>query len=72
MTELLAKAFDEAGRLPEMEQNTLARWLLSELESEKVWQEKLAASGDLLRKMAQEAIEEDRQGKTQELDPDRL
>jgi hypothetical protein len=72
MTELLAKAFTEAGRLPEAEQNTLASWLLSELESERAWQEKFAASSDLLREMAQEAIEEDRQGKTQELDPDRL
>jgi hypothetical protein len=72
MTELLAKAFSEADRLPEAEQNTLARWLLAELESEEVWQEKLAASSDLLRSMAEEAIEEDRQGKTQELDPDRL
>jgi hypothetical protein len=62
MTELLAKAFSEADRLPEAEQNTLARWLLTELKSEEVWQEKLAASGDLLRSMAQEAIEEDRQG----------
>jgi hypothetical protein len=72
MTELLAKAFSEADRLPESEQNTLARWLLAELESEEVWQEKLAASSDLLRRMAQEATEEDQQGKTQELDPDRL
>jgi hypothetical protein len=72
MTELLAKAFSEADRLPEAEQNTLAYWLLAELQSEEAWQEKLAASGDLLRRMAQEAIEEDRQGRTQELDPDRL
>ncbi|HEY0512032.1 MAG TPA: hypothetical protein VGH73_09015 [Thermoanaerobaculia bacterium] len=72
MTELLERAFAEAGRLPETEQNSLAQWLLSELESEKAWQKKFAASGDLLRKMAQEAIEEDRQGMTQELDPDRL
>jgi hypothetical protein len=72
MTELLAKAFAEAGRLPETDQNTLARWLLSELDSETLWQEKFVASSDLLRQMAQEAIEEDQQGKTQDLDPDHL
>lgn len=72
MTELLAKAFAEANRLPETAQNTLARWLLSEVESESMWQEKFAASSDLLRKMALEAIEEDGQGRTQDLDPDRL
>ncbi len=34
MTQLLAKAFDEAAKLPEQEQNLLANWLLTELLSE--------------------------------------
>jgi hypothetical protein len=38
MTRLLDKAFDEASRLPEMEQNALTKWLLHELHSGKSWQ----------------------------------
>jgi hypothetical protein len=72
MTELLAKAFTEAGRLPESEQNALARWLLEEMDSERMWREKLAASADLLRAMAKEALAEDEAGETEELDPDSL
>jgi hypothetical protein len=72
MTELLAKAFAEAGKLPAPDQDALARWLLAEMQSEKIWQEKFASSGDLLKQLAEEAIEEHRRGETQELDPDRL
>jgi hypothetical protein len=35
MTELLEKAFKKASKLPEMEQNVIAKWLIDELESEK-------------------------------------
>ncbi len=35
MTELLQKAFEEAAKLPETEQDTLAKWLLVTLESER-------------------------------------
>ncbi len=35
MTKLLEKAFKEASKLPEFEQNALARWLIDEIISEK-------------------------------------
>ena len=35
MTILLEKAFSEASRLPEIEQNVLARWVLDEIDSDK-------------------------------------
>jgi len=35
MTELLVKAFKKASKLPEIEQNVIAKWLIDELESEK-------------------------------------
>jgi hypothetical protein len=35
MTQLLEQAFSEVAKLPESEQNVLARWLLLELASEK-------------------------------------
>lgn len=37
MTALLEKAFEQASRLPEMEQNALAKWMLDELQSESRW-----------------------------------
>ncbi len=37
MTKLLDKAFEEASKLPELEQNALARWLIHEIISEKNW-----------------------------------
>jgi hypothetical protein len=35
LTKLLEKAFKKASKLPEMEQNVIAKWLIGELESEK-------------------------------------
>jgi hypothetical protein len=35
LTKLLEKAFKKASKLPEMEQNVKAKWLIGELESEK-------------------------------------
>ncbi len=35
MTTLLEKAFEEASKLSELEQNALARWLIDEIISEK-------------------------------------
>ena len=35
MTTILEKAFSEASKLPEIEQNALARWVLDEIESDK-------------------------------------
>ncbi len=37
MTQLLEKAFEEASKLPELEQNVLAQWLIDELISERKW-----------------------------------
>lgn len=42
------------------------------MDSERIWQEKFAASADLLRSMAKEALAEDEAGETEELDPDSL
>ena len=38
MTKLLEKAFEEASKLPEAEQNALARWLIEEVLAEKKWE----------------------------------
>lgn len=72
MTNLLDTAFKEAAKLPEVEQNALAKWVLTELHSEAKWQQAFAESEDVLERLADEALEEKRQGKTAPLDPERL
>ena len=72
MTELLERAFSEATKLPESEQNELARWILAELESEWRWEELFENSQDELGRLADEALSEYREGKTKILDIDRL
>jgi hypothetical protein len=72
MTKLLKKAFEEASKLPEVEQNALAKWLIEELESEEKWDRLLAESEDVLDQLADEALEAHRQGKTKPLDIENL
>jgi hypothetical protein len=72
MTKLLQKAFEEAEKLPEQEQNAIAARLLEEIESEQRWDDAFAKSGDLLTRLAEEALAEHRAGLTQDLDPDHL
>ncbi len=72
MTKLLEEAFKKASELPETEQDSLAKWLLEELESEREWDRLFAQSQDVLDRLAQEALEAHRQGKTKPMDFDRL
>ncbi len=72
MTKLLEKAFGDASKLPDIEQNALAKWLLEELEAERKWDRAFAGSEDILGQLADEAIEAHRQGKTTLLDIDKL
>ena len=53
MTKLLEKAFEEASKLPELEQNALARRLLDELVTEKKWEKVFADSEDILSSLAE-------------------
>jgi len=72
MTELFKKAFQEASKLPAVEQNALAKWLLEELESEKKWENIFAESADVLDRLADEAIRAHKRGKAGPLNIDRL
>ena len=72
MTKLLQKAFDEASKLPEGEQEALGRILLEELAFEGRWEELFAGSPDLLADLADQALAERRAGRTEKLDPDKL
>lgn len=72
MTQLLEHAFQEASRLPDIQQNMIARWLLDELLAEKKWDSIFAESEDFLASLADEALKEHRAGKTRPLDLDKL
>ena len=58
MTKLLEKAFQEASKLPELEQNILGQWLIDEIISERTWEKTFAESEDVLDKLADEAKKE--------------
>jgi hypothetical protein len=72
MTTLLQRAFAEAAKRPEAEQDLLASWLLSELAAEDDFDRAIARSADKLAVLAKEALAEHRAGLTEELDPERL
>ncbi len=69
MTELLKQAFKKAQKLSDDLQNELAQQLLEDIENELKWQESLSDPDvdlDVLEEMAQRALIEDREGKTEE------
>ena len=72
MTKLLEQAFTEASKLPQPEQDTIAKWIIEELASERRWDELFANSAVALERLADEALVEFRAGQTQLLDPDNL
>ena len=72
MTKLLQKAFDEASKLPEVEQDALGRILLEELASERHWEDLFSGSPDLLADLADQALAEHHAGRTEKLDPEKL
>ena len=69
MTELLEKAFKEAQKLSNDLQDELAQKLLEDIENELKWQKSLSAPDvdlNVFQEMAQMALIEDRDGKTEE------
>jgi len=70
MTNLLEKAFAEAAKLSQDEQDAAARFLLQELDSEREWDKRFAGSQPQLDQLAQEALAEHRAGETRRLSCD--
>jgi hypothetical protein len=70
MTKALQDAFKEAEKLPEPEQDQLAAAIRAEIDAERAWEARLAASQDALSALADEALAEHRSGRTLPLDPD--
>ena len=72
MSKLLEEAIAKLAELPEEDQDSIASWLLEELESETHWEALLSESGTALGRIADEALAEHEGGFTKELDPDKL
>jgi len=64
MAKLLEKAFKEASKLPKLEQNAFAKWVMDELKTEAKLQEAFASPEDILDKLADEALAEHKAGKS--------
>jgi hypothetical protein len=72
MTKLLERAFAEASKLPDADQDAIASRMLEGLESDQRWDELFGKSQDLLDRLASETLAEDDAGLTEPLDPDDL
>ncbi len=72
MITTLERAFAEASKLSEVEQELLASLLLAELAEEDDFDRAIAGSFAKLSRFAQEALAEHHAGLTEQLDPDKL
>jgi hypothetical protein len=68
MTQILERAFSEAQKLSDHEQDTLGAIILEEMLDEFRWNEAFAKSQDVLEMLADEAITEFRAGKATPLE----
>ena len=72
MGKLLDRAIAEARKLPEEEQEALAWVMLEEIDSERRWDELFSRPSEIIERMAEQALEDYRAGRTEPLDPDKL
>jgi HEPN domain-containing protein len=73
MGKLLERAIEEARKLPEDEQEAIGERLLEEIEDDRRWDELFSRPlSPALERMAEEALEDYRAGRTELLDPDKL
>ena len=72
MSKLLEEVFAKLAELPEADQDSIATWLLEELDSERHWETLISESRDALGRLADEALAEHERGHTKALDPDAL
>jgi len=67
MTKLLDSAFKKASTLPETEQDIFAKFIIDEINSEKKWEDSFEETQDLLSELADGALDDFKNYKTEEL-----
>jgi hypothetical protein len=67
MSTLLEKALEQVVALPQDEQDAIASQILASLADETAWKKRFAGKHDVIRRMAHEALEEDKRGETRPL-----
>ena len=72
MTRALHSVFSQLSSLPPDEQDRIAGWLQSEIDSEDGWSRRFAQSQDVLSALADEAVADSAAGRTTKLDPDKM
>ena len=72
MTKLLKKAFSKASRLPDEEQNTLAKRVLAEINAEHRWDKLFTSTQDGLAKLAEDTLAKHHSGETKRFNVDDL
>jgi hypothetical protein len=72
MTKALKKACEAASRLPDREQEELAAAILEEIAADERWDSAFAESQSMLKRLADEAVREQRASRSEVLDPDAL
>ena len=72
MTQSLERAISVIKKLPDQEQDAIAAEKMAELESDRRWDNAFANSRVELDQLAEEALEEFRDGRTEPLDPERI
>jgi hypothetical protein len=68
MTSALQQAFEKAAALSREQQESLAAILMEEMAAEDRWRQSFARSQDALSKLAAEALAEDADGRTLDMD----
>ena len=72
MTQLLQRAIDAVQKLSPSDQDSIASIILEEIQDEELWEGAFARSQDKLARMAAQAREDIRAGKTRDLGIDEL
>ena len=72
MTRALESVFFQLSSLPSDEQDRIAGWLQSELESDEGWSRRFGQSQNVLNALADEAVADLEAGRTTTIDPDKM
>ena len=64
----MKQAFEEASKMPEVDQEAFAEFLLAELQDDREWRARFSSRPDVLSKLADEARADHESGRTRPFD----